>query len=368
MYDVIVIGAGVAGTSAAYMLANGGLKVLVIEKEKFPRYKTCGGGVVNRAVELLPFSIDAVSEKKIFNADIIDHENNLHFKVKREKPIIYMVMRADFDNFILSKAVGKGAIIHDELKVINLSNHKDFIEVKTSKEKYQARFVIAADGAIGVATKSLGIKNSNEKLPAIEIETFVNENTFNMYKDSARFDYGIIPSGYAWVFPKKEHLSIGVAIMKKKTKSIHYWLNKYFETLCIRENDIIRKEKHGYLIPIASKMGSYCCGRVFFAGDSLGLADPMTAEGISYAIESGQMAASAIIEGSLDSKIAKRKYKDGLTQMFKELKGARFLSHFVYDSKWIRKFVFKYFGERLSEMMTDVIMNKRKYSRFIINR
>lgn len=368
MYDVIVIGAGVAGTSAAYMIANAGLKVIVLEKEKLPRYKTCGGGVVNRAVELLPFPIDPISERKIFYADIIDHENKLHFKVKREKPLIYMVMRADFDYFILSKAVERGAIIHDELKVINLSNHKDFVEVKTKKNNYKSRFVIAADGATGVAAKSLGIINSSAKIPALEVEAIVKENIFEQYKDSARFDYGFIPFGYAWMFPKKIHLSIGVAVMKKNTKLIHNWLDKYFEVLCIGENDIIKKEKHGYLVPLASKMGSYCCGRVFFTGDSLGLADPMTAEGISYAIESGQIAASAIIESSLDLEIAKLKYKYGLTSMFKELNGARFLSHFVYDSKWIRKFVFKYFGKPLSEMMTDVILNKRKYSSFIINR
>jgi geranylgeranyl reductase family protein len=367
MCDVIVIGAGVAGSSAAFHLANAGLNVLVLEKEKLPRYKTCGGGVIKRAAELLPFSIDPVVEQKLSRVDIFDHENNLHLIEERRDPVTFMVMRADFDNFILSKAVEKNAVVHDESEVIGLENFRDYVNVKTRNDNFRARFVIAADGATGISAKCLGVKNNLVKIPALEIETIVNENISNLYNAAARFDYGLIPFGYAWVFPKKEHLSIGAAFMKKTNQSLHIWLDKYFDILGIQEKDILAKEKHGYLIPLALKRGSCCSGRVLFAGDALGLADPITAEGISYAIESGQLAAAALIESKPESASVRQMYNEKLNGLYKELNSAKFLSYFVFGPNWIRKFVFKHYGKRLSELMTDIITNEKTYGSLVYN-
>ncbi len=284
MHDVIIIGAGAAGSSAAFHLANAGFKVLVLEKAKIPRYKTCGGGIIKRAAELLPFSIDSVIERSLVRADIFDQDNNLHFKAEKSYHAIFMVMRADFDNLILSKAAEKGALVMDNSEVIALDNFYDSVQVKTQKETFKSRFVIAADGAAGISAKSIGIKNKTVNVAALEVEATVDRSIFDIYKDSARFDYGLIPFGYAWVFPKRKHLSIGAAFMKKTGQSLHKWLDKYFEILGIREEDILVKEKHGYLIPLASKKGTCCSGGILFAGDALGLADPITAEGVSYAI------------------------------------------------------------------------------------
>lgn len=367
MYDVIVIGAGVAGSSAAYHLATEGLKVLVLEKEKLPRYKTCGGGIIRRVAELLPFPIEPVVERVLARADIFDHVNKLHFKVERSNPVIFMVMRANFDNFILTKAVEKGAAVCDGLEVTGLESTNNCVEVKTKREILKANFVIAADGATGISARYMGIKNNTLKVAAVEVEASVTQNIFDLFKESARFDYGLVPYGYAWVFPKEEHLSIGAAFMKKTNQSLHEWLDKYFDVLGIREKDIFNKEKHGYFIPLASKSNNYSFGRVLFVGDALGLADPITAEGISYSIESGQLAAQTIIESSFDHEKVGQKYKEKLIPLFKELNSARFLSFFVYGSERLRKFVFKHYGKRLSELMTDIITNNKTYSGLVYN-
>lgn len=367
MYDVIVIGAGVAGSSAAYRLACAGLKVLVLEKEKLPRYKTCGGGVIKRAAELLPFSVDSVVERILFRADIYDHQNRLHFKVKKENHIIFMVMRADFDNFILEKAVEKGAVVHDSSEVTSFEDFRDSLQVKTWKEVFEAKFVIAADGATGISAKLGENRNRSAKVAAIEVETNVTENVLALYKETARFDYGLVPSGYAWVFPKKEHLSIGAAFMTKTNQSLHQWLEKYFEVLGIKQNDVVNKEKHGYLVPLISNRKEGCSGRVLLVGDALGLADPITAEGISYAIESGQMAAGSIIENGFEPVSVKRDYGKKLNSLYKELNSSKFLSRFVFGPDWIRKFVFKHYGRRLSELMTDIITGEKTYSGLVSN-
>ena len=231
MYDVIVIGAGPAGASAAFSLAESGLKVLVMEKDKLPRYKTCGGGIIKRAADLLPFSINSVIERELVRADIFDHDNDLHFIEERSENIIFMVMRSDFDSFLLSKAVEKGAFVNDDSEVIEIENLNDCVSVKSNKETHKAKFVIAADGATGILGKISRRKSKTLKVAAIEVEVTTNQNVFNKYKSTARFDYGLVPYGYAWIFPKRKHLSIGVAFMKNTKQSLHNWLDKYFKIL-----------------------------------------------------------------------------------------------------------------------------------------
>jgi geranylgeranyl reductase family protein len=367
MHDVIVIGAGPAGSSAAFSLAEAGLKVMVLEKARLPRYKTCGGGVIVRAANLLPFSINPVNERELVRADIFDHDNDLHFIEERSEDIIFMVMRSDFDNFILSKAVEQGAVVHDNSNVVGIENFNDCVVVKTNKETYKAKFVIAADGATGISGKISGRKSKSLKVAAIEIEITTNQNIFNKYKNSVRFDYGLVPHGYAWVFPKEKHLSIGAAFMKKTNQSLHKWLEKYFEILNIQKSDIINQDKHGYFIPLYSNEKKCHSGRILYAGDALGLADPITAEGISYAIESGQLAAKAIINSDFNLSSVKKNYKQNLKPVFKELNSAKFLSNFVFGPRQIRKFVFNHYGKRLSELMADIISGKKTYSELVHN-
>ena len=194
-YDVIIIGAGVAGASAAYELANRNADVLVLEKEKLPRYKTCGGGVIHRAIEKLPFNIDGIVERNFNTIDIYDHETDLFFNVTREKPVITMMMRADLDNLIISEAVKIGAEVNDGVKAIRVVNNNESIEVITGGTTLKADFVIAADGAFGISAKICGMNKNFFRVPAIECEVSLPDDEFDYYKNSTRFDFGFIPHG-----------------------------------------------------------------------------------------------------------------------------------------------------------------------------
>jgi geranylgeranyl reductase family protein len=365
LYDIIIIGAGVAGSTAAYELASAGFKVLVLEKEKLPRYKTCGGGVVRRVVKLLPFEIEQVAERKLHRADIYDHENELCFRVKREEPIVYMMMRDSFDLFILKRAVEKGTAVKDECEATNILVSGKEVTIQAGQDYFSSRFVIAADGATGISARSLGLNTDNGKIPALEYEVVVDDHTFSQHKDSARFDFGVVPYGYAWVFPKKNHLSIGVAALKKVGQPLRELMKEYFKIIEIREENIEGIEKHGYVIPINKERRNFYLNRILFAGDIMGLADPITAEGISYSIESGMLAAKAVIENNFDVSKTGEAYKQSLSLILKELKGAEFLSKFVYGPPSLRKFVFKHYGDRLSQLLTDVIMMEMKYSSLV---
>jgi geranylgeranyl reductase family protein len=366
-YDVIVIGAGVAGSSAAYDLVNAGLKVLVLEKEKLPRYKTCGGGVVLSAVNLIPFDINPVIQRKISSAEVLDHENETKFIINRDESFLNFVMRADLDNFILSQALGIGITIYDQSEVKDIITSANGVEVKTDKKTFLAKYAIAADGATGISMRLFKLNNSIVRVPAIEAEVSVDNKTFNQFNESARFDFGFVPHGYGWVFPKKDHLSVGVAFMRKVNQSIQNWFKKYLELLGMNKEKILSSQKQGYVIPLIRGKVNCFAGRILIAGDNLGFVDPLTAEGISWAIKTGQLAARSIINNHHDHLKVVKNYKEEIDIIYKDIKAAKFLSKVVYGPLALRKFIFKYYGNRLSELLTDVITEKKKYSEIVKN-
>ncbi len=164
---------------------------------------------------------------------------------------------------------------------------------------------------------------------------------------------------------KNNHLSVGIASMKKLKVNLNDYLEKYFTMLGLK--DIANIEKHGHIIPINPFRLKPVYKRILLTGDTIGLADPITTEGISYAIESGQLAAKAVIGGNSDTKKVETTYLRNLKPLFNELKYARILAWFVHGSPHIRRFVFKHYGKRLSELLADVITGEIKYSGLMKN-
>ncbi len=355
-FDVAVVGAGPAGSAAALVLARGGRRVAIIEKAVPPRYKTCGGGLLGRTLLLLPFDIRSVVERECFTAELHHHAPGLSFSPRRERPVVSMVMRDRFDQLLTTAAQNSGAELFAGTSVLEVASRSDGVELKTSTGFVTARFVIAADGAGSLVARRAGLPELRHVIPALECEVTVDAARFEKFRHAARFDFGLTPHGYAWVFPKREHLSIGVLTTRRGSCNLNDEYARYRAHLGL--DGPVKEERHGHLIPVRPREKMFAVPRILFVGDAAGLADPVTAEGISAAILSGQLAAQSILEGT----DVQRAYREKLQMtLLPELRVARVLARVLYDFPRVRAALFARHGQRLSELLTRVVMGETSY-------
>ena len=364
IHDVAVVGGGPAGACAARVLAEAGARVVLLEKHALPRYKTCGGGVVERALRALPPALRArvettAVERSCHTAELDLGGDALRFRTRRERPLISMVMRDRFDATLVAAAEHAGAEVRQRCAVRALASRPEAIELTTTDGPVAARFVVAADGATSETARLAGWRQPRRRAPALEAEVGVNDADFERLAGAARFDFGPIDAGYGWVFPKGEHLSIGVCTMRRGV-NLHVRLSRYLQTLGL--GHLERVDKHGFFIPLGRRLEGVVRGRVLLAGDAASLADPVTGEGISAAIESGTFAARAVLEGGDEPARVGERYDRALAGLCRELRLGRVLARLTYDLPRLRRWVFGLHGQALAEGMTDVLMGERTYA------
>lgn len=298
-YDAIIVGAGPAGATLAYELARRGIGVLVLEKERLPRYKCCAGGVTSKAAKLLDFDISEVVEDAIHEVSFTFNLGNSYLG-QHNQPLIYTVMRDVFDHLLIQRARQLGAALMDGWKVTKVQVSADWVEISTADNVFRSRLVVGADGAYSIVAKELGMTKSIEYLVGIESEIVVPEAELAKWKSRVQIDLGCIPGGYAWVFPKRNHLSVGAGCVAAKAKHLerHHW--KFLESLSIGSHTITRSSSH--LIPTCRKGRIVWQDKALLLGDAAGFSDPLTGEGIYNAIRSAQLAAPVIQDSLLSGK------------------------------------------------------------------
>jgi geranylgeranyl reductase family protein len=358
--DVAIVGAGPAGTAAALAFRGSGLRVAILEKAVPPRYKTCGGGVLRRASALLPLDISSVIERECHAAELVHHAPALRFVCRRQQPVISMVMRDRFDLLLTQAAMSAGAQLFDATAVREVKIGEDSVELFTSGKRFRARFVIAADGANSVVARQLGLPELQQVVPALECEVTLPPGENPALWETARFDFGFVPEGYAWVFPKREHLSIGVLTTRRGAANLPDYYRRYVEHLGVTR--VVGEERHGYIIPCRPRRKLFSASRVLLVGDAAGLADPVTAEGITAGILSGQLAAQAILEGAGDAEKVRRVYHQTLnSNLLADLRVARALARILYGWPRVRGSLFSAHGQRVSELITQIVTGQTTY-------
>jgi geranylgeranyl reductase family protein len=361
MYDTVIVGAGPAGSLAAFELAKNGAKVALIEKAQMPRYKTCGGGMVSRAVQFLPFDISPVIDRECWEAELNLVDADLHFFVKREYPLVSMTMRANLDHLMFRSAENAGARVMDACRVTSVKPANSYVEIETSVETLKSRFVIGADGAQSIVARTGGWHKRLRLAPLLEWEVPANGEQMSRFASSALFEFGPVPSGYAWIFPKKDHLSIGLGGYTTGKVDLKTRLQSYIESHGLNGNGPI--ERHGYFIPVSPRKEGFVKGRIILAGDAAGFVDSVTGEGITYALLSGRSAATALLRGDFTPGSVKSIYMQELkADVIDELRWGRLLGALLYKSTTIRTLLFRQYGERLTQAFADVITGRRSYT------
>jgi geranylgeranyl reductase family protein len=287
-YELAVVGAGPAGATAALhfarALAGTGGRVALLEKAKLPRYKTCGGGVVGRALRELPRDVRIPVEHECRAAVAAFLESGASFRVEREAPIVSMTMRAELDRELAEAAVRSDAELLAPCELLGLAQDADGVDLETSRGRIRAAWVIGADGVLSTVARQAGWTSAPRTIPALEVEVRVPAEVHARFAGVARFDFEALEAGYGWVFPKREHLSCGVLTMRRGAGGLREALDRYLERVGVAP--VLSAERHGYLIPVRPRRGGFARGRVLLAGDAAGFADALTGEGISIAMQS----------------------------------------------------------------------------------
>ena len=154
MYDVVIVGMGPAGASAAAALSRGGLAVLGFDKDTHPRYKVCGGGLSARVAQLLDPAFQSVIEHTVNGVQFV-YRGQDPVLIESSQPIAYMVMRDRFDHYLLQQAVHAGTEIRNGEGVIAVRQESDGVEIVTERDRYRAKIVIGADGANSLVARHL---------------------------------------------------------------------------------------------------------------------------------------------------------------------------------------------------------------------
>jgi geranylgeranyl reductase family protein len=274
-YDVAILGAGPAGSSAAYRLADAGASVLLLDKATFPRDKPCGGGVTGRAARQLPFSIDPVV------VDVVDRmECGLRYRkhVTRHAraPIAYMTERRRLDHFLVQKAAEAGAEVREGETV--------------DARELDARIVIGADGCNGSSAKQLELAERVVHGVALEANYPYEER----YAGAIVLEIAVIRGGYGWIFAKGDHLNIGVGGNGEEAPKLRAELRKMCEAYGI-DPDAAR-DTRGYRLPMRLPRTRLARGTTAVIGDAAGLVDPFSGDGMYEAFLSAKLVTNAALD------------------------------------------------------------------------
>jgi geranylgeranyl reductase family protein len=309
-YDVVVVGAGPAGATAAKVLVEQGISVLLLDKQVFPRDKPCGGGLPARILKRYPY---------IKKNDLIDsytfhlcvHSSSLKYKIDalKSEPILAMVLRNTFDAGLVHLATQSGAMFLEGKAAVHIKTNTDYVRVTLNDgTTIDASYVIAADGMWSTMAKQLGGTQKNQNIGMCVLEEYpVSKNIMDQFFSEQRCMhihlniFGI--AGYGWVFPKKEHVNIGLCEFRHAITSDYQ--KKNLKTLYVQYVTLLKETK---IIPKTLQVGIVKGGvfptvpmertygaRTVLCGDAGGLTNPLTGEGIYYAMVSGEIASKVII-------------------------------------------------------------------------
>ncbi len=296
-YNVIIIGAGPAGSFLAYKLKNQGISVLLLEKETFPRYKICAGGLSKKTYDILleeNMNIESIVEKKVRQGLYVRNEKFI-FR-KSEEDLIYMIYRSKFDNFLVNTAVDNDSVrFRDHITIININQNDNTITYidKNLEQKVRYDILVGAWGINKLLNKLVGIlpferfavSSSWEGPAGPRYSKYSNEYAVCQIMKS-------YPGIAGYIFPKSEMITAGLFTSLKPAANLKKMWNEFMDFWRLD-----KKIKPSYaLIPIRDFNKPIAKNNILLVGDAAGLADPFTGEGLYYTFISSRIASKNILK------------------------------------------------------------------------
>ena len=315
--DVIVAGAGPAGATAALRLARTGVRVLILERFALPRQKPCGGGISTRVLSRFPWLTEPLRQipsNPVSNLYLEGPSGDV-FRMTSRGPAVILIRRIDFDYMLVRLAQAAGAQVIAPAPVAGATQDRNGVTLRTRDgREFRAPMVIAADGVNGVVARRLGMndgwRQEDLALDMMEETPVTAMRTAEPGTLSVFYGYGGA-HGYAYIFPKREHVNVGIGYVlpyfKARVDLTPYDLQRQFvgelKQRGMMDGESQRAHFTPHHIPIGGPLRCTASGRVLLAGDAGGFVNGFSAEGIYYAMVSGDLAAAAVAQATTDGAV-----------------------------------------------------------------
>lgn len=307
MIDTIVVGTGPAGATAARLLAQKGYRVLLLEKEKLPRHKTCAGGIGHRVWRRIPEVKPLLEEKGVpISRALMVAPDGFSFEADAGEVVVYDILRSTFDKALADLAVEAGAELRERAEVVGVEETGDRVRVVTrGGEAYEARSLVGADGVNSVVSRSLGLmpKNWFSDNAFCPVALYPREDGWDRHE----FYFGLSGAGYGWVFPHSDHLNIGIGALRRSYREKPVDTLARFTgahpLLAPRLKGAAPIRVIGHYIPYNGMLPRLHTGRALLVGDAGGFVNTLTGEGIHMAVKTAELAVK-VLSRALDSGFA----------------------------------------------------------------
>jgi menaquinone-9 beta-reductase len=326
--DVIVVGAGPAGSATAYHLARAGHDVLLLEKTAFPREKVCGDGLTPRAVKaLVAMGVDTSPEAGwLHNKGLRIIGGGMRLELPLPELASYpsyglVRPRSDFDDVLAQQAVKAGAVLRENTTVtgpvLDKAGRITGVTTKGSngiggEAVYRAPLVVAADGNSSRLSTAMGLHKRDDRPMGVAVRTYYRsprhdddwlESWLELWDRGSDGRERLLP-GYGWIFGVGDGTSnVGLGILNTSTAwgKVDYkdllkrWLDQTPEEWGFRDENRTQPVR-GAALPMGFNRQPHYADGMLLVGDSGGMVNPFNGEGIAYAMESGEIAAEVIAQ------------------------------------------------------------------------
>ncbi len=306
MYDVVVIGAGPAGSTASRYMAKKGLKVCLIDKDSFPRDKPCGGGFSTSLIEEFPYLKKRTDDFLKGTARIgVLHSPNRHV-ILRGKVDMALALRIDFDNVLFESALEEGVDSFDGTRAKSIRFQQDYSEIMLSGgDSIKGTIVLGADGVSSMVARESGLQkrwptNNITACRVAEVPA-TDEQILERYSEDLHYhfyaSFGGLP-GYGWIFPKQDTINIGLGIVATHAQGLPRLFNDFVrylqhQNLLMKNADL--SSAKGALVPTGGPVKKSFIDKCLIVGDAAGMVSPLTGGGIAYAMKAARYSSAVLV-------------------------------------------------------------------------